>query len=182
MHFKKSWRTIAASLVGVSLLTVASLSFAGAQEITSGNRASSPSKVYPANGQVTSRAHGTVDVSKLPTNSSRTGRETHKKLDRRTPQQRAAYEAGVRNGSIKVPSATQNVSATISAALGPKFVGGCYPPDQAIATDLSYVMEVVNTSVGIFNANTGALQFGPYSADSFLAPVKIGGASPLIRR
>ena len=53
--------------------------------------------------------------------------------------------------------------------------GGCYPPDQAIATDLSYVMEGVNTSIGIFNANTGALQFGPYSADSFFAPIKQAG-------
>jgi len=97
----------------------------------------------------------------------------------------------------RFPARPKNVSAPISAALGPKFVGGgvqpllvknvdglndsqgacggCYPPDQAIATDLSYVMEGVNTSVGIFNANTGALQFGPYSADSFFAPVKIGG-------
>ncbi len=41
MDLKKSWRTIAASLVGVSLLTVASISFAGAQQNTSGNRAAS---------------------------------------------------------------------------------------------------------------------------------------------
>ena len=32
MDLRKSWRTIAASLVGVSLLTVASISFAGAQQ------------------------------------------------------------------------------------------------------------------------------------------------------
>jgi hypothetical protein len=52
---------------------------------------------------------------------------------------------------------------------------GACPPDQAIATDLSYVIEGVNTSIGIFNANTGALQYGPYSADSFFAPVKKQG-------
>jgi hypothetical protein len=199
MHLKKSWGTIAASLVGVSLLTVASLSFAGAQENTTGNRASSPTKVIAPSGQVTSRAHGVVDMSKLPkvTSSSQTKGPARPKLDRRTPQQRAAYEAGVRNGSIKVPSATQIAGAPTNAAQSPSFVGGgvqpllvknvdglndsqgacgnCYPPDQAIATDLSYVMEGVNTSIGIFNANTGALQFGPYSADSFFAPVKIGG-------
>jgi hypothetical protein len=199
MDLKKSWRTIAASLVGVSLLTVASISFAGAQQNTTGNRASSPTKVYAPSGQVTARAQGVVDVSKLPkvTSSSQTGGAVRAKHDLRTPQQKAAYEAGVRNGSIKVPSATQVANAPLSASQGPKFVGGgvqplvvknvdglnssqgacggCYPPDQAIATDLSYVMEGVNTSIGIFNANTGALQFGPYSADSFFAPIKQAG-------
>ena len=46
MDLKKSWRTMAASLVGVSLLTVASLSFAGAQQNTAGNRASSPTRAF----------------------------------------------------------------------------------------------------------------------------------------
>jgi hypothetical protein len=141
---------------------------------------------------------GVVDVSKLlkVTSSSQTSGAARAKHDLRTPQQKAAYEAGVRNGSIKVPNATQVAKAPLSASQGPKFVGGgvqplvvknvdglndsqgaCggYPPDQAIATDLSYVMEDVNTSIGIFNANTGALQFGPYSAASFFAPIKQAG-------
>jgi len=197
MTLKKSWRLLAASLVGVSLLTVASLSFAGAQQNTAGNRASSPTKAYAPSGQLKLVKQGVVDLRKAPTVKAGTQApgQTKPKRDLRTPAQRAAYEAAVRSGSIKVSSATQSLSA-VSAAQAPNFVGGgtnpllvknvdglnsaqsscgCYPPDQAIATDLSYVMEGVNTAVGIYNANTGALQFGPYSADSFFAPVKIAG-------
>jgi hypothetical protein len=113
----------------------------------------------------------------------------------KTPEQRAAYEAAVRNGSIKLPSVTQTLTVNGTAAQSPNFVGGgtnpllmknfdglnstqsacgngACPPDQAIATDLSYVMEGVNNSIGIYNANTGALQYGPYAADRFFAPVK----------
>src|SRR5262249_24100192 len=119
------------------------------------------------------------------------------RFDAQTPAQRAAYEAGVRSGAIKVPHATQVVPAPARSEQSPNFVGGgvqpllvkntdglssaqsscagCYPPDQAIATDLSCVMEGVNTAIGIYNANTGALQYGPYSADNFFAPVKKNG-------
>src|SRR6185312_2405068 len=39
------------------------------------------------------------------------------------------------------------------------------------ATDLSYVMEGVDNAVAIYRASNGALAYGPYSAQSFFAPV-----------
>ena len=106
MDLKKSWRTMAASLVGVSLLTVASLSFAGAQQNTAGNRASSPTRAFAPSGQITSRAHGVVDLSKLPTvtSSSQTSGPARIKHDLRTAQQKAAYEAGVRMARSRFPA------------------------------------------------------------------------------
>ena len=114
-----------------------------------------------------------------------------------TPEQRAAYQASLKATAHQGSRATADGDAPTARAQGPKFVGGgtspagcqergwleqlpgrcsgCYPPDQAIATDLSYVMEGDNTSVAIFIANTGALQFGPYSADSFFSPVNQAG-------
>jgi hypothetical protein len=187
--------------MSASLLVVATLSIAGAQSTIAGARATSPAKAYAPSGSVTLVSHGVVDLRKQPTIKAGTQTPTQSRpaRDVKTPQQRAAYEAAVRNGSIKLPSATQTLTVKGAAAQSPSFVGGgtlpllvknfdglnsalsacggagACPPDQAIATDLSYVMEGVNTTIGIYNANTGALQYGPYSADSFFAPVKKAG-------
>jgi hypothetical protein len=44
--------------------------------------------------------------------------------------------------------------------------------DISVATDLSCVMEAVNSAVAIYRASTGALVYGPYSGASYFAPVK----------
>jgi hypothetical protein len=191
MHLRKSWRTIAASVVGASLLMVASISFAGAHANTSGNRAASAAKLASPSGKVTAKYGGIVDLSKLPTLKAGSQNDTrsYQTRDRMTPEQRAAYQASLKSN----PRVTAGVQlpAPRSANTGPSFVGGgaaplfvrgvdglnsaqacnCYPPDQAIATDLSYVMEGVNNAVAIYRASTGALQFGPYTAQSFFSPV-----------
>jgi hypothetical protein len=193
MDLKKSWRTIAASLVGVSLLTVASISFAGAHNTTSGNRAARAASQATISGKGTVKLGGVVDLSKLPTikAGSQTDTRSLSARDRMTPEQRAAYQASLKANSRVTAGAQQPMALPKSAHASPSFVGGgtaplfvraadgltetqscgCVPPDQAIATDLSYVMEGVNNAVAIYRASTGALQFGPYSAQSFFSPV-----------
>jgi hypothetical protein len=76
----------------------------------------------------------------------------------------------------------------------PLFVGGGYIPllvkqfeginstqatsgtsEAAIATDLSYVMEGTDHAIAIYSAASGAKLYGPYSPDSFFAPIKHAG-------
>jgi hypothetical protein len=197
MNLRKSWRTVAMSLVGVSLLTVASISFAGAQQNTTGNRAASAASQASISGKGSVKLGGVVDLSKLPTLKSGAQNDSRslQTRDRMTPEQRAAYRASLASNPRVKAGAQQPMAAPKSASASPSFVGGgtsplfvrsvdglnsaqacnCYPPDQAIATDLSYVMEGTNNAIAIYRASTGALQFGPYSAQSFFSPVYHAG-------
>jgi hypothetical protein len=191
MNLRKSWRLIAASVVGVSLMAVASISFAGAQSNASGNRAASAAASASASGKVTAKYGGIVDLSKLPTVQGATAARSLPAQDRMSAADRAAYRASLASNPRVSRAAGQGMAAPRSASAGPSFVGGgsaplfvrsvdgltstqacnCYPPDQAIATDLSYVMEGVNNAVAIYRASNGTLAFGPYSAQSFFSPV-----------
>jgi hypothetical protein len=150
------------SLVGVSLLTAASISFAGAQNNASGNRAASAPTVVTNLGKGTLKFGGTVDLRTLPTikAGSQTDTRSLKAKDRMTPAERAAYQASLTTNSRVSRAAGQGMSAPKSANTIPSFADGgaspllvrsvdglndlqacnCIPPDQAIATDLSYVM------------------------------------------
>ena len=66
MRRKVYWRTISLSLVGVCLLIVASLNFAGAQPNTSGNRATSAPRVHTPTRGASSKLAGIVDLAKTP--------------------------------------------------------------------------------------------------------------------
>lgn len=105
-----------------------------------------------------------------------------------TPAERQAYWNGLKtNPRITNPSPTTRHGGGLSPSfvgggINPLLVrsvdgltsaqaGGTAYPNQAIATDLSYVMEGVDNAVAIYRASTGALQYGPYSAQSFFAPV-----------
>jgi hypothetical protein len=135
---------------------------------------------------------GTLDLSKAPTIKAG-GSESSASppvFDSMTPQQRATYEANARKGIGVPPAPTTQKPATIAPSLTSNFVGGgTVPlltksfeglnsaqagnvgvPNVTIATDLSYVMEGVNNAVGIYRTSTGALAYGPYSADTFFAP------------
>ena len=64
-----------------------------------------------------------------------------------------------------------------SAATCPYF-GGCEPPDQALATSRSYVVQGVNTSFAVYN-NSGTLQTGwPKNSQSFFGVPNPGTCDP----
>ena len=156
MRLKTSWRILALSLVGVSLLTVASLNFAGAQPNISGNHAASAPKVYTPTRRIGKLA-GIVDLAKTPKLTP--GAQTPATSapislgDPLTPEQRQASvqanpqvknpSPNTRSGDGKSPSfvgggvtplVTKNVDGLTSAQSG----GAFNFPDPAIATDLSY--------------------------------------------
>jgi hypothetical protein len=187
---------LALSLVGVSLLTVASLNFASARPNTSGNRAASAPRVYKTTKGTSGELAGIVDLAKTPKLAPACGAGIPATIsllgrgDPLTPEQRQAYETSVKaNPQVKNP----NPNTRSGAGLSPAFVGGGVTPmvtknvdglttpdctgwvysDPAVATDLSYVMEGVNGAVAIYRASTGALQYGPYAASSFFAPVPV---------
>src|SRR5262249_27262075 len=146
----------------------------------SGNRAASAPRVYtPTKG--TMKLAGIVDLAKAPklTPGAQTSATPSIDLpgDPLTPAQRQAYV-----NSVKANPQVRNSSPNTRSGAGqnPAFVGGGVTPlvtknvdgltsvqsggtpfpDPAIATDLSYVMEGVNTAVAIYRASTGALAFG----------------------
>jgi hypothetical protein len=181
------------------LLVLATLGVIGAQPNTSGNRAASAPRVYtPTSG--TGKLAGIVDLTKTPTLTPNSQPPTTNApigpSDLLTPEQRQAYVNSVkanpqlknphpntRSGDGKSPSfvgggvnplVTKNVDGLAKTTQS----GGAFNfPDPAIATDLSYVMEGVNGAIAIYRASTGALQFGPYAASSFFAPVYGSGDS-----
>jgi hypothetical protein len=113
--------------------------------------------------------------------------------DQITPQERADYQANARRG-IGIPQAAIAARPRATSSLSLNFIGGdttplisknvdelklnqsggFYPPDQAIATDLSYVMEGVNNAVAIYRTSTGALAYGPYATNTSFVPVRQG--------
>jgi hypothetical protein len=198
MRLKASWRTLAFSLVGVCLLSVASLGVIGAQPNTSGNRAASAPRVStPTRG--TGKLAGIVDLAKTPKLTPACGSGIPATIaplgrgDPLTPEQRQAYETSVKaNPQVKNPhpntrsgdgqspafvggGVTPMVTKNVDGQTTPDCTGSVYS-DPAIATDLSYVMEGVNGAIAIYRASTGALAYGPYRAGSFFAPVPVLGA------
>src|SRR5262249_22057611 len=124
MNLRKSWRTAAMGIVGISLLTVASISFASAQSKTSGNRAASPVTVASRSGTGAVKFGGSVDLSKLPTINAGSQLDTRslQTRDRMTSAERAAYIADQKaHPSV---SATGPIAHPPSTATGPSFVGG----------------------------------------------------------
>jgi hypothetical protein len=195
MSLKTSWRILATSLVGVCLLTAASISITSAQPNTAGNRAARAPRVYTPTFGGTGKLGGVVDLAKLPKiiPGTQTASQPLPQVGPLTPAQRQAYEKSVR-ANPPVSNPTPNTRR--GDGKGPSFVGGGVTPlltksvdglnsvqaggsfpDQAIAADLSYVMEGVNSAIAIYYASTGALAYGPYSAQSFFSPVYHAGGA-----
>ena len=177
------WRRLAASLVALSLFTALTISLTGL--ISAKSRAASATsatsaqpQVYQPSGQGTARAHGVVDLAKLPTI---------------TPQGSAGAQTPV-SGAPQVHQLAQQLPASGATAESPNFVGGgALPvlgkqfdglnsiqagggwPTTAIATDVGYVMQGTTNALAVYSPATGATLGGPYSAQSFFAPVYHGG-------
>jgi hypothetical protein len=80
MRLPTSWRTTSLSLLGLTLLLIATLSFGDAQRNTNGNRAVSAPRVYKPTAGGPIKLGGVVDLAKLPKlapNSRRTRRRPH---------------------------------------------------------------------------------------------------------
>ncbi len=123
-------------------------------------------------------------------------------LDALSPTQRATYLAGLKSGKIKAPFAPAQPLPTgmekkptvpspnfdacgyfqLPCALygftGLTFSqsGDEYPPDQAIATNSSQVMEGVNGALGLYTIH-GVTVYGPTSSGAFFASLVHSGAS-----
>ena len=188
-----SWR-IAASAFFSLIFVVASLGVVGAGSSNSNRAASKPVQIA-ASGRGVAPMKGTVDLAKLPT--IKAGAQTTiqsapppQRLDPLTPEQRAAYEAGLKHatnlpsasagtplpqakispnfiGGSKIPLLTKNVDGLSSVEAGAPFVVA----SPTVATDLGYVMEGVSESFAIYRASDGSRAFGPYLESSFFAPV-----------
>jgi len=198
-------RRLAASLVALALsavLTVSLAGAAGAKQRASAALTSQP-KVDAASGHGTALAHGVVDMAKLPILQPHAVTTARTPLlpspDALTPAQRQVYNAKARQAAAAVPSAQPTKALTSPASpasASPSFVGGGLNPllvkqfdglnstqagggtgAAAIATDLSYVMEGVDTALAIYRTATGALAYGPYAPASFFAPVYHAGDS-----
>ncbi|HEY7021551.1 MAG TPA: hypothetical protein VH349_10575 [Ktedonobacterales bacterium] len=190
-----SWR-IAASAVLSLLFVVATLGMAGAQP-SNGNRATSHATQASPSSQGSAHMMGTVDLRHLSTMNpgQSASAQSHIPRDRMTAQERAAYWAQAQRG-VNMPKAPSNGSQSAPfTPTNPKFLGGAIVPPYllqapgmgtstlgttdlphtALATDLSYLMEGVDTAVAIYRTSNGALAYGPYTADSFFAPVKHAG-------
>jgi hypothetical protein len=188
-------RCVVTSVVAFSLLTVLTISLSG----TAGAKERAPSvatdqpKVYPASGHGAVLAHGVVDMARLPILQPHAVTGAQPPLlpspDALTPAQRQAYNdrktppASVTTGQqMKLPGAGPNFVCGGAIPLLTKRFGGITSDlanggtgETAIATDLSYVMEGVDTAVAVFSASNGLKLFGPCSPDSFFTPVKHAG-------
>ena len=97
MHLKQSWRSIAMSLVGVCLLTAASISTIGAQPNTAGNRAASAPRVYtPSRELAEAGRHRRSRQGAQATPGAQTAASNiDLPRDPLSPAQRQAYEQSV---------------------------------------------------------------------------------------
>jgi hypothetical protein len=183
------------SLAFIAFIALGAVSVASAQPGTSAATTAQVS-VKPTR-QFTVARKGILDLSKAPTikpgDAPTSGPPPT--FEPQTSQQRAAYEANARKGIGVPPAPAVKRPTTTAPGFASNFVGGgiiplltkqfdglnstqsgnAAVPDVTIATDLSYVMEGVSNAVGIYRASTGALAYGPYSADTFFAPLKIPG-------
>ena len=187
------------ALAMLALLTSGLTMAVGAQP-SAGSAASDQPQVYQPSGHGNALAHGVVDLSKLPTITPHDGASAQTPpilTDPLTPSQRKAYDDRMRqHPSASAPGALppQQLTTPAKATVSPNFVGGGAVPlpvkqfdgldytqagsgwgTTAIATDLSYVMEGTTNAIAIYSAASGAKLYGPYSAQSFFAPVYHNG-------
>lgn len=189
------WQSVSACLFVLVLIPIAFLGAAGARAST-GDRAANQPPPATLGGRGVAPMKGMVDLSKTPTitHGVQAGATPpHRHPDRMTPQERAIYEANARKGigvpqakaTAQRPGSTRNasfvggntlplVTKNVDGMNSTLFLDFVAPPDQALATDLGYVMEGVNNAVAIYRASTGALAYGPYYTSDFFAPVRQG--------
>jgi hypothetical protein len=80
--------------------------------------------------------------------------------------------------STLTPGATKSFQGMADSASTCPYFGGCQPPDQALATSKSYVLQGVNTSFAVYNTS-GTLQTGwPKNAQSFFGVPNPGTCDP----
>jgi hypothetical protein len=181
------WRRLAASFtatfVALALGVALTISLTGLTSAKSraASAASAQPQVYQPSGHGTARAHGVVDLSKLPTI---------------TPQAGADAQAPTPvPGAPHAQQLAQQLPASGAAAASPNFLGGgALPvlgkqfdglnstqaggghPTTAIATDVGYVMQGTTNALAIYSTATGATLGGPYAAQSFFASVYHGAS------
>jgi hypothetical protein len=116
--------------------------------------------------------------------------------DALTPAQRQAYNDKARKSAPPTGPGARTTTPASASSAGPRFVGGGLNPllvkqfdglnstqagggtgEAALATDLSYLMEGVDNAIAIYRATNGTLAYGPYSPQSFFAPVYHAGDS-----
>jgi hypothetical protein len=202
-RLRPSGKSIAVSvLAGLALLlgTSSTLS-ASAPQSTRATAASHGTPIVLRSG--TSNAPiqtGEVSLATLPTAKAgdiAATPNTNAPFDRplKTPAQQAAYDQWVKTHLAALPHAIGQQIPTRS----PNFVGGgtipelvnqadglnstnagcnntCSRPDQAIAAAPGYVFEGVNNALEVYTP-TYAQKYGPWTADTFFAPIKHTGAS-----
>jgi hypothetical protein len=172
------WRRLTVGLVALSLFTALTISLTGlisAKNHAASARSAQP-QVYQPSGHGTARAHGVVDLSKLPTIA---------------PQGGAGAQAPTAvPGALHAQQLAQQLPASGATAESQDFVGGgALPvlgkqfdglnstqagggwPTMAIATDVGYVMQGTTNALAIYSPSSGATLGGPYSAQSFFASV-----------
>src|SRR5262245_18637387 len=120
-------------------------------------------------------SQSTVDVSSLPQLAAGESSGNPAMLKDLSPMGEQALEAAKQNASALAPTASEVVSASPktpggailghegladSATICSYFGAGCQPPDMAIASDGTNVVQVVNTSLAVYDAKTGAIKAG----------------------
>jgi hypothetical protein len=174
------WRRLAASLVALSLFTAFMISLTGLISAKSrpASAASAPPQVYQPSGQGTARAHGAVDLSKLPTITPQDGASAQAPVAGAQQAQQLAQQLPASGATV----GSQNfVGGGAIPVLGKQFDGlnstqaGGGKPTMAIATDVNNVMQGTTNAIAVYSAATGATLGGPYTAQSFFAPVYHSG-------
>jgi hypothetical protein len=80
--------------------------------------------------------------------------------------------------STLTPAATKSFQGMADSASICPYFGGCEPPDQALATSKSFVLQGVNTSFAVYNTS-GTLQTGwPKNAQTFFGVPNPGSCDP----
>src|SRR5579859_631601 len=80
--------------------------------------------------------------------------------------------------STMTPITTKSFQGMADSASICPYFGGCQPPDQALATSRSYVVQGVNTSFAVYST-AGTLQAGwPKNAQNFFGVPNPGGCDP----
>jgi len=192
---KISWRALGVALLGLSLVGAAAFSVsthpAPAQASTGKHISIKPS------GAAKIVKTGFVDMSKLPAatgHAPATLRNLPTNRDSMTPAQRQAYINSLKHATF--PQVTQRLAAPKGALPTPSFdacgytalpcqvyghnglnssqSGGWYPPDQAIASNPSYVMEGVNNEDVVYNFSGGVVS-GPIYSFTFFNSILTNG-------
>jgi hypothetical protein len=132
-----------------------------------------------ATARVVSQAN--VDVASLPQLAAGESTGTPQTMKDLSPIGESALETAKQNAPTLAPTASQVMSASPqtpggavlgweglkdSATVCSYFGSGCQPPDMAIASDGTNVVQVVNTTLGVYDAKTGTAK-GAFSLQTF---------------